>query len=292
LFDRLRARLTQAFILKVGRAAIDLYAGRLALSDEEMRVAQEVDAPATNIAIQPVRLILVGQVNAGKSSLVNALALETHCAVGPVPTTSQATEYRLELEGRPAVSLVDMAGLTEGDAPEFLAQAERADLVLWVASAMQPARSPDRRGLDEYRSWAAQLASKPIRLSRRPPPVLLALTHVDLVRPASEWAPPYDVEAPEVPKARNIRAAIDSAAKALEISVQAVVPVALPPGIPPYNIDSLWARIASELPDARRTQLDRLRVGAQRSSLRTLLNDLGRTGRTVMQAAAAADQER
>ncbi len=43
LWDRLRARVTQQFVLEVGRAAIDLYSGRLALSEEELRLAQERD---------------------------------------------------------------------------------------------------------------------------------------------------------------------------------------------------------------------------------------------------------
>jgi len=163
------------------RAAIDLYAGRLALSEEELRLAREGDAAVPAEAAAPLRIILVGQVNAGKSSLVNALAQETQCAVGPVPTTSQVAEYRLELDGRPAVSLVDMPGLDEKAERAFLAQAERADLVLWVASATQPARGPDRKGLDDFRAWARTL------LTRRPPPVILALTHVDELRPANEW---------------------------------------------------------------------------------------------------------
>ena len=187
---RLRAYATRMLVLEVGRAAIDLYSGRLALSAEEVRVAQERDAAAAEPPVAPVRIILVGQVNAGKSSLVNALAQETRSAVGPVPTTARAAEYRLELEGRPAVSLVDLPGLGGPTAPELLAQAERADLVLWVASATQPARAPDRRGLDEFRAWARA------QLVRRPPPVVLALTHVDELRPANEWTPPYDVAMP------------------------------------------------------------------------------------------------
>ena len=199
LLDRLRARMTQEFVLEVGRAAIDLYSGRLALSEEELRLARERDgAPAAVEPVAPVRILLVGQVNAGKSSLVNALAQETRCAVGPLPTTARAAEYQLELEGRPAVSLVDMPGLGDGVEPELLAQAERADLVLWVASATQPARSPDRQGLDHFRAWAAT------QLARRAPRVVLALTHVDELRPANEWMPPYDVATPAGPKARNI----------------------------------------------------------------------------------------
>src|SRR5262249_27241746 len=141
LIDRLRARITQEFVLEVGRAAIDLYSGRLALSDEELRLAQERDTAPAAAPAGPRRILPVGQANAGKSSLVNALAQETRSAVGPLPTTARATEYQLATEGHPAVSLVDMPGLDDRLAEELRTQAERADLVVWVASATQPARS-------------------------------------------------------------------------------------------------------------------------------------------------------
>src|SRR5215471_17660257 len=84
---RLRAYATRLLILEIGRAAIELYAGRLALSDEEVRIARERDMADVVDPLAPVRIILVGQVNAGKSSLVNALAQEIRCAVGPLPVT-------------------------------------------------------------------------------------------------------------------------------------------------------------------------------------------------------------
>ena len=56
------------------RAAIDLYSGRLALSDDEVRAAQARDAAGTAAPIAPVRIVLIGQVNAGKSCLLNAFA--------------------------------------------------------------------------------------------------------------------------------------------------------------------------------------------------------------------------
>jgi predicted GTPase len=281
LLDRLRARVTQEFVLEVGRAAIDLYSGRLALSEEELRLARERDAaPAVAEPVAPVRILLVGQVNAGKSSLVNALAQETRCNVGPLPTTARAAEYQLELEGRPAVSLVDMPGLGDGTTPDLLAQAERADLIIWVASATQPARSPDSQSLSHFRARAAT------QLVRRAPRVVLALTHVDELRPAHEWMPPYDVAAPAGPKARNIRAAIDSVANALDFPADAIVPVAMPPGREPYNIDGLWARIAVELDQAKLVQLDRLRVGGQHLNLRELASQLGNAGRFIIESVA------
>jgi len=275
---RLRAYATRLLVLEIGRASIDLYSGRLALSDEDLRAAREHDMAATSDAIVPVRIVLIGQVNAGKSSLLNALAQEIRCAVGPLPATSSATEHQLDLDGHPCVMLVDTPGFDESavTVSELLSQAERADLIMWVASATQPARGPDRKRLDEIRAWAnAQLA-------RRPPPVLLALTHVDELRPAVEWTPPYDIIAPTGPKARTIRAAVDAAARALDLPVGAIVPVAMPPGREIYNIDALWAKIGAELDEAKLVQLDRLRVGQQGLSLRELADALGHAGRTII----------
>src|SRR5262245_48795263 len=88
--------------------------------------------------------------------------------------------------------LVDMPGFDESPktATDLQAEAERADLIIWVASAMQPARGPDRKGLDALRAWATA------QLARRPPFILLTLTRVDELRPAAEWEPPYDISAP------------------------------------------------------------------------------------------------
>src|SRR5450631_1930458 len=108
---------------------------------------------------------------------------------------------------------------------------------MWVASATQPARGPDRKCLDDVRARAET------QLARRPPPILLALTHIDELRPAGEWTPPYDIIAPVGPKARAIAAAVNSTARALDLRVDAIVPVAMPPGREPYNLDALWARI-------------------------------------------------
>jgi uncharacterized protein len=278
--DRMRARVTQEFVLSVGRAAIDLYSKRLTLSLDELTAAATADSASDETPLAPVRIVLAGQVNAGKSSLVNALAQEVRCAVGPLPTTSRSTEYRIELHGLPAVAMVDTPGLGDNSAPEPRVQAERADLVLWVASATQPARGADRTALDDFRTWErAQLA-------RRPPHVVLALTHIDELRPASEWTPPYDLTAPEGPKARNILAAIQSVASALDVPASAIVPIAMPPGRQPYNVDALWARIALELDGAKLVQLDRLRISGQPMSLRELASQLGHAGRFIIEGIA------
>jgi hypothetical protein len=114
------------------------------------------------------------------------------------------------------------------------------------------------------------------------------LTHIDELRPASEWTPPYDVAAPAIAKAHAIRAAIDSAAAALAQPAEAIVPVAMPPGREPYNIDALWARIAVEIDQAKLVQLDRLLIGGPKLNLRELASQLGRAGRFVLETIAKA----
>jgi hypothetical protein len=119
---------------------------------------------------------------------------------------------------------------------------------------------------------------------RRAAPVLLALTHIDQLRPAAEWAPPYDIATPTDPKARSIRAAMDAVARALDLPLDRIVPVALPPDREPYNLDALWARIALELDEAKLAQLDRLRIGQGAFSLTDLPQQLADAGRLIIKS--------
>jgi uncharacterized protein len=155
-------------------------------------------------------------------------------------------------------------------------QAERADLVLWVASATQAARANDRSALDALRAKGAT------QLTRRPAPILLALTHIDQLRPASEWTPPYDIATPTRPKAQAIRAAMDSVARILDLPVDTIVPVAVPADLAPYNLDALWARIALAIDEAKFVQLDRLRFSEPSFRLRELPRQLGDAGRMII----------
>ena len=204
--------------------------------------------------------------------------------MGPLPTTTNVFEHQLELDGRPAMILVDIPGLNDEIATpeELLRQTERADLVLWVASAMQPAREADLKALDAFRGWSkAQLA-------RRPTPILLALTHIDQLRPSAEWSPPYDIVSAASSKARSIRTAIDAICDTLTLAPEVIVPIAMPPDCNAYNIDALWARIAVEIDEAKLAQLDRLRVGHQRLNLRELVSQIERAGRLLIKGIANA----
>jgi len=265
----MRQKVTAKLIEETGRAAIDLYSGRLRLSSIEMAALAQADAAAAEPEAPP-RLLLVGQAHAGKTSLLNALAGVARGHVGGMPGAGPVREYLVTVEGKPALNIADMPALA--DPAEFLREAERADMILWVAAATQPGRSPDAAALEALRNWAGG------QRRTRPPPLLVAMTQSDRLRPSAEWAPPYDPDHPKNRKEESIRAARDAIAALLLVPGDAVVPVALPEGLPAWNVEPLWARIQKDLDAARRARNERLRDTVGRDSFRTEAKRAWRSG--------------
>jgi len=145
-----------------------------------------------------VRLVVAGPPNAGKSSLVNALAGEARAIVTAVPgTTRDLIEVPLTMAGIP-VTLVDTAGLRESDEEIEqigigLAEREiaRADLLLWLGAADDLPVHPrsllvankadlnanrtghrvsavDGEGLDALKAWIVTQAGKLIPSTEQP----------------------------------------------------------------------------------------------------------------------------
>jgi tRNA modification GTPase len=94
-------------------------------------------------------VVIAGPPNAGKSTLLNALARRQAAIVSAIPgTTRDAIEVHLDIEGFP-LTLIDTAGLRpSGDEIEAIGiglarkKAEAADLVLWLSEAGAPC-APD-----------------------------------------------------------------------------------------------------------------------------------------------------
>ncbi|MET0157397.1 MAG: tRNA uridine-5-carboxymethylaminomethyl(34) synthesis GTPase MnmE [Methyloceanibacter sp.] len=91
------------------------------------------------------RVVIAGAPNAGKSSLLNALAKRDAAIVSEeAGTTRDVIEVHLDLGGMP-VMLIDTAGLREAEGKveaegirRALARAGDADLVLWIVDATAP----------------------------------------------------------------------------------------------------------------------------------------------------------
>jgi hypothetical protein len=90
------------------------------------------------------------------------------------------------------------------------------------------------------------------------PPIVVALSHIDALRPLNEWSPPYDFAHGESTKELNIREAIDAVADDLQTPRDRVVPVCLREGAV-YNVEEgLLPAIARVLPEGNRAKLLRL----------------------------------
>lgn len=259
--DALAIRLTQGFIREVGKAAIDLYGGRLRVSTEALaaHVSPETRRDlAVPVSSEPLRFLVAGQVSVGKSSLINALLADIKATVDVLPATQGLKAYELKMEAEAPVLLIDSGGITaEAGAIEQLVEAASAcDLLIWVTPANRPDRAVDQKALAAVRSFFDA------RPDRRAPALLTVVTHVDQLRPFQEWSPPYDLSDAGNAKVRSMLAALEQVASDLAQPSERVVPVGLATGKAAYNVDGVWERINAVLPEATRAQLVRRLRGA------------------------------
>jgi predicted GTPase len=295
LFDLTKQTLTQWllkwYVDRVGYHAIELYSGQLLLTrqfDFSAAVPPpdtvKPPAPSQTVSGAPLRILILGQVKAGKSSLVNALFGMAHAATDVLPTTVQLTSYvldRADLGGTVLVS--DMGGYEEPHVSrkrleEALSEAQRADLLLLVLSAVNAAREPDRRLLSQLHDHFAAHSEL------RPPPVAVVLTHIDLLRPRRDWTPPYNIVSPDTAKARAIRDAMQAVATELQLPLELIVPVCLLPERL-YNVEeALVPLLMQVLPDAKRVLFLRsLKTLRQQEEWELLGRQARATGRLLLQ---------
>jgi len=236
-----RVAIYQAFVLSAGKYLIELNSHRLKAGPDawrkwlEARAENTGDAnqdqratPAKEIA-EPVelRIVVVGQVKAGKSSLVNALIGRLEATVDVLPSTPSIARHTVALPRTSTpIVLLDTVGYARhgpkrDDVANTMAAVRQSALVMLVLHACQPARQPDLAFLRAMDAW---FAHNPRFVK---PPVLAVVTHIDQLPPPLEWEPPYDgwlAESPRRIKERNIRAVTQDVQTTLSPYVSGAVP--------------------------------------------------------------------
>src|SRR5262249_9013421 len=161
-----------AYVHRLGTYLIDLNSGRLRVGVERYRQLQAEAAKAAEVEvgdkvaagpfipardgaddasdqIKQVTIAFVGQVKAGKSSLVNALLGEERARTAVTPMTEGVERFDLLTPGIPTrLVLLDTAGYHQtgatADQVKSTAEAARqADIVVLVLHARNPARKAD-----------------------------------------------------------------------------------------------------------------------------------------------------
>ena len=258
--DDLRRWLIDAYIKKIGYYAIELYSGNLVLDEQlfarptraSRRELETVRRREAALSAEPFRILVLGQTNTGKSSLINALFGEMKAETDVLPTTRGIVSYRLGRPGLETALIMDCEGYGADDCAATLttvsAEIVRSDMILLVTSASNAARDLDKKMLTAVRNEFADQGRRSL------PPVIIALTHVDQLRPVRDWRPPYDVSKPTCAKARAIRGAMETVAADLGLNLDRIAPVSLKPGFE-YNIEAgLVPVIFQHLEQAERTR--------------------------------------
>ena len=239
-----------AFIHHLGRYLIELNSGRLKVGVKRYRelmaqhqappaddpaarptpspaeVGEAAIATAANIATGPkaITVSVLGSVKAGKSSIVNALLGRNAAQVDRLPVIA-GDRYDYTLPGGQPVSILDTSGYgQDGPSDEDFAAAveasrDDADLIVLVTPATSPGRQNDVDLLDRLRAW---FATKP---HLKMPPVVVAVSHIDLLSPKAEWSPPYDWKGGTRPKEVNIRECVTAVKEQVGDRATDVVPV-------------------------------------------------------------------
>jgi uncharacterized protein len=287
--DEISQRLLRAYIQKLGYYAIQLYSGQILLDDwlPTERVtgysSSDIKDNAANQNLEPLRLLVLGQVSSGKSSLLNAMFGNIKSAVGSLPTTASITPYVLERDGLQQAIILDSAGYAGLAHPDALAALKlewaRTDVVLIVCKGTQAARAADAQQLDAIRAYF-----QTERRNQALPVIIAVVTHIDQLRPIQEWQPPYNIQQPDNAKAASIRLCCENIAVELELPLHMIVPVCLAPDRPEYNIeDGLLPLINEQLDAAQRVRYLRcLRSQQAASSWRQWRKQMRNLGQVIL----------
>jgi predicted GTPase len=241
-----------AYLHELGRYLIELNSGRLKVGAKRYR---ELLAAKETPALPMLTVAIVGAVKAGKSSLINALLGEDRAGVDVIPLTNQVTSYELKTGELPPLRLLDTPGYgatgpNDLELKSAFEAAKQADLLLFVTPARTAARKADVEFLAKL---AATFQQSP---ELKPPPRIVALSHVDLLTPAAEWSPPYDWHNGTRPKEATIRDAATAAKE--QLGESPMVPVCtLPARL--WNVhDELPSTLSLFIDDARGAAILRL----------------------------------
>ncbi|ODM41370.1 GTPase family protein [Cereibacter johrii] len=268
LSESFQRELRELLLEEVAHAAVQLYSGRMRFSDAEL-LGMELETSGRDRESlarpdEPVRILVVGQISAGKSTLVNAILRENLTETDMAPTTDRLIAYDVEIAGVPC-RLLDTMGLdgSAGVRDRVAAEMMQSDLVLWAVRADRPARAPDAALMQAFQTLCA---SQPNRRFARIVAIATFADRLVSVRDAPEgWLPPTD------------RTRLSEAMHAISNELSIPLPRPVCAEEPEWNVDVVTAELEAALGEALMTQRNRRRH--QGDTSRSTWDELGRAWR-------------
>ncbi|WP_372881634.1 GTPase family protein [Psychromonas sp.] len=280
---KLQRKMKIAFLKEVAAVSIDLYSGRFSFADSDLKkstIAVE-DETCQPEALEPLRIVVIGQTCAGKSSLINIIKGALAAEVSALPSTSKVNVYSCSMADVEMLNLVDLPGIDGNDKTTklILKHVTNADMVLWVLKANQSSRQLD---LQFMRTLEAFYAHKD-NLHRKKPIITGILNQVDKLPPLAEWSPPYNLTHPDSAKVMTINKAIEYNQKLLNFGT--IIPTSFSRDLQTWGLESLKQLIINNVDQSINVQRNRQRLESGSNSASKQLKRAYQGGKALFKAA-------
>jgi predicted GTPase/uncharacterized membrane protein len=283
--ENIQASIKKALLQEVVSVSIDLYSGRFAVDDENLSSSKiSIDDEKRKAKeIEPLRVVICGQVKSGTASLVNTLTKRVSAEVSILPSHNEVKTHSCQIDGVGALNLVQLPGLS-GDKKEiakYLEEITQADMVIWVLKSNRSAKELDKqfwKAFDDFYQDRKNIHSKkPISVG--------ILNQVDLLKPTSDWSPPYNLDNPIDAKAITINKALEYNGSIFNFSD--LIPLSISEGKPSYNIEKVEQLIEQHYEKSIQTQLNRRRLEGRGNKIPDQFERLWTSGKTLFKAAVS-----
>ena len=177
----LQLKLKQAFLFECVAVLMDLYSGRFSISIDSLDQSPESKQDQKSLAerLEPLRVVIIGQVSSGKSTLVNQLCGKIVAEVDILPTTEKRSVYEINLTSGVEIRLCDLPGIDNNTeiTDQLFNEVATSDLVIWCLKGNQSAKSLDQQLSQRLDFYFAD----PKNVSLKPPKKIGVVTHTDLL---------------------------------------------------------------------------------------------------------------
>ncbi len=257
--NNIQNKMKKALLQDVASVSIDLYRGHFKVKDSELSESKTSKEDKNNQAdtVEPLRVTVVGQINAGKSSVINAITEKMVAEVSILPSTDNITVYDCNIDGIDAIKFIDLPGLNGSQEIEQLTikQMTESDLIFWVLKA-DSTRAKD----SQLKTQFDVFYTKDENLKRKKPSILALVNQVDKLQPIEEWNPPYDIIncKSSDKKACIIRDVVKFNQEILQ--PDNILPLSLNPNLKFYNLEAVKEYLQTAYNNGINTQLNRRRI--------------------------------
>lgn len=275
----LQYKLKQALLQDVLSVSIDLYSGRFKVDNENLQSSHATIGDRKRMAapLDPLRVCLIGQVSSGKSSIVNALKKEIVADTSLLPSTNNVSVYKCSLEGVDVLHLIDLPGLN-GESKikqQLMEQATKANVILWVLKADQPARSIDLAFKNQLDDFYLKVENR----SKKPPVIIGLLNQIDCLKPIAEWPPAQDLTKSDSPKAHIIHDALNYNRNLLDLKT--MIPLSVSQDREHFNLHQVERLLDQHFSEGIAVQLNQRRNEQGKFNVSDQFKRIYQTGKSL-----------